>query len=75
MQVNMKRKWRHWALCVVLVAGSSIGAWLLGNVRFFQILNLKAYDARHATRPVMLAVDTIATLPLDAAAIQRGYVG
>jgi FdhE protein len=36
---------------------------------------LKAYDARHATRPVMVAVDTIATLPLDAAAIQRGYLG
>jgi FdhE protein len=36
---------------------------------------LKAYDARHATRPVMVAVDSIATLPLDAAAIQRGYVG
>jgi FdhE protein len=36
---------------------------------------LKAYDARHATRPVMVAVDTIATLPLDAAAMQRGYVG
>lgn len=36
---------------------------------------LKAYDARHATRPVMVSVDTIATLPLDAAAIQRGYVG
>ena len=36
---------------------------------------LKAYDARHAPRPVMVAVDTIATLPLDAAAIQRGYVG
>jgi len=34
---------------------------------------LKAYDARHAARPVMLAVDTIATLPLDAAAMQRGY--
>jgi len=34
---------------------------------------LKAYDARHASRPVMLAVDTIATLPLDAAAMQRGY--
>ena len=29
---------------------------------------------RHA-RPVMVAVDTIATLPLDAAAMQRGYVG
>jgi len=36
---------------------------------------LKAYDGRHATRPVMVAVDSIATLPLDAAAIQRGYVG
>ena len=34
---------------------------------------LKAYDARNAARPVMVAVDTIATLPLDAAAMQRGY--
>jgi formate dehydrogenase formation protein len=36
---------------------------------------LKAYDARRAQRPVMVMVDTIATLPLDAAAMQRGYVG
>ncbi len=36
---------------------------------------LKAYDARGASRPVLPAVDTIATLPLDAAAIQRGYDG
>jgi hypothetical protein len=36
---------------------------------------LKAYDARYAARPVLVAVDTIATLPLDAAAIQRGYAG
>jgi hypothetical protein len=36
---------------------------------------LKAYDARNASRPVMVAVDTIATLPLDAAAMQKGYVG
>ena len=34
---------------------------------------LKAYDGRHATRPVMPMVDTIATLPLDAYAMQRGY--
>ena len=34
---------------------------------------LKAYDGRTASRPVMVAVDTIATLPLDAAAMQRGY--
>jgi hypothetical protein len=36
---------------------------------------LKAYDGRHASRPVMVAVDSIATLPLDAAAMQRGYAG
>jgi hypothetical protein len=36
---------------------------------------LKAYDGRNASRPVMAAVDTIATLPLDAAAIQKGYLG
>jgi FdhE protein len=34
---------------------------------------LKAYDTRGASRPALPAVDTIATLPLDAAAIQRGY--
>jgi FdhE protein len=36
---------------------------------------LKAYDARNAARPLMMAVDSIATLPLDAAAMQRGYAG
>jgi len=36
---------------------------------------LKTYDARRATRPVMPIVDSVATLPLDAAAIQRGYSG
>jgi hypothetical protein len=36
---------------------------------------LKAYDARNAARAVMVAVDSIATLPLDAAAMQRGYTG
>jgi formate dehydrogenase maturation protein FdhE len=34
---------------------------------------LKAYDARRAARPVMPAVDSVATLPLDAAAMQKGY--
>jgi hypothetical protein len=34
---------------------------------------LKAFDGRHAPRPVMPVVDSIATLPLDAAAVQRGY--
>lgn len=35
---------------------------------------IKAFDARTAGRPFMLDVDTVATLPLDAAALQRGYV-
>jgi formate dehydrogenase maturation protein FdhE len=34
---------------------------------------LKAFDGRHGGRGVLLTVDTIATLPLDAAAIQKGY--
>lgn len=34
---------------------------------------IKAYDARRASRPVMPVVDSVATLPLDAAAMQRGY--
>lgn len=34
---------------------------------------LKAYDGRRASRPVMPMVDTVATLPLDAYAMQRGY--
>jgi FdhE protein len=36
---------------------------------------LKAYDARQGGRPLMLAVDSVATLPLDAAAVRRGYRG
>jgi formate dehydrogenase maturation protein FdhE len=34
---------------------------------------IKAIDARRAGRPVLPVVDGIASLPLDAAAIQRGY--
>ena len=34
---------------------------------------LKAYDARQGTRPALVHVDSIAPLPLDAAALQRGY--
>ncbi len=36
---------------------------------------IKAYDARQGGRPVMLSVDSVATLPLDAAAMQKGYTG
>ncbi len=46
----MTKKWKHWALCAVLAAGSALGAALLSGVRFFQILNLKAYDAHFVVR-------------------------
>jgi FdhE protein len=36
---------------------------------------LKALDGRHAARPLLITVDTIATLPLDAAAMSKGYQG
>lgn len=34
---------------------------------------VKAFDGRRSPRPVMVPVDLVATLPLDAAVIQRGY--
>jgi Protein involved in formate dehydrogenase formation len=34
---------------------------------------LKGFDGRVAGRPLMLTFDAVATLPLDAAVIQRGY--
>lgn len=34
---------------------------------------LKAFDSRRASRPLMPVLDGVAMLPLDAAAIQRGY--
>lgn len=36
---------------------------------------LKAVDARRANRPVFPAVDTVATLPLDAAVAEQGFGG
>lgn len=34
---------------------------------------LKSLDSRHANRPVMPSLDTIATLPLDAVVMQKGF--
>jgi adenylate cyclase len=50
MQVNMTKKWRHWALCAILAIGSVLAAWSLEEVAFFQTLNLKAYDAHFVAR-------------------------
>lgn len=34
---------------------------------------LKALDGRHVSRSLLIAVDSVATLPLDAAAMSKGY--
>ena len=46
----MTKKWRHWAFCAVLAIGSVVAAWSLDEFRFFQTLNLKAYDAHFVVR-------------------------
>src|SRR5579863_1677902 len=65
MQVTMKKKWRHWVLCAVLAVGSALGASLLGDVRFFQILNLKAYDAHFVVRGKRPVISNIVLLLED----------
>ena len=60
----MKRKWRHWALCVTLALGSAAAAWSLGGIRFFQILNLKAYDAHFVVRSFLEGPPTISNIVL-----------
>jgi adenylate cyclase len=50
MQVNMKKKLRHWALCALIAAGSTMAAWSLSEITFFKILNLKAYDTHFVVR-------------------------
>lgn len=60
----MKRKWRHWGLCAILAGASALAAWSLGDLRFFQILNLKAYDAHFVLRSLLLPQPTISNIVL-----------
>jgi len=46
----MKKKLKHWALCALIAAGSTMAAWSLSEISFFQILNLKAYDSHFVVR-------------------------
>src|ERR1035438_5866587 len=64
MQVNMTRKWRHWALCAVLAIGSVLAAWSLDEVSFFQNLNLKAYDAHFVVRNYLFGKPDISNIIL-----------
>jgi len=60
----MKRKWRHWALCILLALGSTAAAWSLSGLRFFQILNLKADDAHFVFRSFLVGPPTISNIVL-----------
>jgi class 3 adenylate cyclase len=60
----MRKKWRHWAFCAVLAVGSALGASLLSDVRFFQILNLKAYDAHFIVRDFLRGRPSISNIVL-----------
>jgi adenylate cyclase len=74
MQVNMTRKWRHWALCIILAIGSVLAAWSLGEVPFFQNLNLKAYDAHFVVRNYLFgppAIPNIVLLTADQKAMDN----
>src|SRR5450755_1662444 len=64
MQVNMTKKWRHWALCIVLAIGSVVAAWSLDKFPDFQILNLKAYDAHFVVRERLFGTSPISNIVL-----------
>ena len=64
MQVNMTKKWRHWALCIVLAIGSVVAAWSLDKFPDFQILNLKVDDAHFVVRYHLLGPPPISNIVL-----------
>ena len=46
----MGKRWQRWAICASIAAGSAIGARLLSNLRFFELLNLKSLDGHFVLR-------------------------
>ncbi len=46
----MSKRWRRWAICASIAIGSAAGARLLSNLRFFELLNLKALDLHFVLR-------------------------
>jgi adenylate cyclase len=49
----MGKRWRRWAICAAIAAGSVAGARLLSTFRFFELLNLKSLDAEFVLRGKM----------------------
>jgi adenylate cyclase len=46
----MRRDWTRFAICAAIAVGSVFLTLALGNIRFFQLLNLKAQDAHFVFR-------------------------
>ena len=51
-------------MCALFAAGSGLAAWSASDTRFFQILNLKAYDAHFALRSFLRRPATISNIVL-----------
>ena len=60
----MGKRWRHWAICALIVALSTAGARLSDRVRVFHLLHLKALDAHFAVRGTQ-PVSNIVLLMMD----------
>jgi adenylate cyclase len=50
MQVSMSKRWRTFAIGAIVVMLSAAGTRLLGRIRFFELLNLKALDVQFVLR-------------------------
>lgn len=48
----MGKRWRHWAICALIVAVSTAGARLSDRVRIFHLMHLKALDTYFGVRGV-----------------------
>ena len=60
----MTKKWRQWAICAVVAIGSALGAWSLRKISFFEVLNLKAYDAHFIVRDYLFSAPSISNIIL-----------
>ena len=58
----MRKRWRRWAICASIAAGSVAGARLLSTYRFFEQLNLKSLDAQFVLRGKMPASNIMLVL-------------
>jgi adenylate cyclase len=50
MEITMGKRWRHWAICALIVAISVAAARRSDNVRFFHLIHLKTLDLHFVLR-------------------------